>query len=337
MDKKIALDEKIFIAGARGMAGSAIYRSLIKYGYGNAEHNGKILAPTRKELNLLDLNAVIAWFKKNKPTVVIVAAAKVGGILANSTFPADFLITNLKIQTNIIETAWLYGVKRLLFIGSSCIYPKLSNQPIKEEYLMTSSLEPTNEGYAIAKIAGLKLCKALRMQYDFDAISIMPTNLYGPGDNYDSSNSHVMAALLRKFYEAKANNSSVICWGSGKQLREFMHVDDLGEAVTFVLEYWDPSSFGAPKNDNGESLLFLNVGTGKDLTIKNLSEKIANAIGFKGDIKWDLSKPDGTPRKLLDVSRINKLGWKANITLDDGIRETVKNLSSEIKRFNKRN
>ncbi len=328
MDRKISFDDRIFIAGARGMVGSAIHRNLIKNGYGHSSINGEILSPSRSELDLLDLNAVKNWFKEKKPTVVILAAAKVGGIYANSSYPADFLIDNIKIQTNIIETAWLSGVKRLLFLGSSCIYPKFAEQPIKEESLLKGELEPTNEPYAIAKISGLKLCESLRIQYGFDAISLMPTNLYGPGDNYHIQDSHVMAALLRKFHEAKENSSSVTCWGSGEPLREFMHVDDLANAVSYLMEKWDPDAIDAPKDENGNPLYYLNVGTGKDITIKELSGKISNAIGFNGNINWDLSKPDGTPRKLLDVSRIEKLGWTSNISLDDGIRKTVSELSS---------
>lgn len=327
MANKINLDEKIFIAGANGMAGSAIYRALRQKGYGQKQNQGSLLIPGREELDLLDLKAVHDWFEKNQPTVVIVAAAKVGGIFANSTQPADFLLENLKIQTNIIETAFDNGVKRLLFLGSSCIYPKFSKQPIKEEYLLTGELEPTNEWYAIAKIAGIKLCEALRHQHGFDAICLMPTNLYGPGDNYHPTNSHVLPALIRRFCEATEKSlPSVTCWGSGSPLREFMHVDDLGEACVFALERFDPSikAISTINNDLlSKELIYLNVGTGKDLTIKKLSEKIASASGYKGEINWDKSKPDGTHQKQLDVSRINSIGWNARITLDEGIYDTI--------------
>ena len=332
MVNKILLGEKIFVAGANGMAGSSICRMLERHGYGLNKNNGKILKPNRKELNLLNLNEVENWFKKNQPTIVILAAAKVGGILANSTLPADFLLQNIKIQTNVIETSWRAGVKRLLFLGSSCIYPKFANQPIKEESLLKGSLEKTNEGYAISKIAGIKLCESLRIQYGFDAISLMPTNLYGPGDNYHETESHVMAALIRKFYEANENKSkSVTCWGTGSPLREFMHVDDLGEAVVFALENWFPEASNAPLDQNGNPLLYLNIGTGLDISIKDLSTKIATAIGFKGKVIWDRSKPDGTPKKQLDISKIKALGWSSKIELDQGIRNTISNFINENK------
>ena len=324
MKKLISLNEKIFIAGASGMVGSAIKRALLNKGYGNYQKGGEILSPNRKELNLLDNNLVKDWFKKNKPTVVILAAAKVGGILANTRYQADFILENLKIQNNIIENSWKNGVKRLLFLGSSCIYPRDSIQPIKEEYLLDSKLEPTNEGYAIAKISGIKLCQFLREQYGFDAISLMPTNLYGTGDNYHPTNSHVFASLIRKFsYAAKHNLSTVTCWGTGSPYREFMHVDDLAEATIFVLEKWSPSLENAPRNEEEIPFTYLNVGTGKDITIKELAKKISTAAKFKGDIIWDLSKPDGTPRKMLDSQRILALGWKPIINLDIGIQNTI--------------
>ena len=248
MIKKISLDDKFFVAGANGMVGSAVCRKLIEKGYGDHKLGGSLLMPSRQELNLLNLENVKNWFEFNKPNVVILAAAKVGGILANSIYPYDFLIENLKIQQNVIETAWLNGVKRFLFLGSSCIYPKYAKQPIKEEELLTGELEKTNECYAIAKISGIKLCESLRMQHDFDAISLMPTNLYGPKDNYDSQNSHVMAALIKKFCEAQNTNASQItCWGTGKPEREFMHVDDLAEACLFCLENWDPDDKNSPR------------------------------------------------------------------------------------------
>ena len=322
--KKINLDEKIFVAGASGMAGSAIIRMLEKSGYGKRFNNGEILKPNSKELNLLNNNDVNLWFKKNKPTIVIIAAAKVGGIFANSNQPADFLLKNLKIQNNLIEYSYKYAVKRLLFLGSSCIYPKFSQQPIREEYLLTGTLETTNEWYAIAKIAGIKLCQALRKQYDFDAISLMPTNLYGPKDNYHSTNSHVMASLIRKFCEAKKLGSNhVTCWGTGKPLREFMHVDDLGRSVIFALENWDPKDNKAPLDIHGQPLTYLNVGSGKDISIKELAKKISNIVNFKGEILWDKSMPDGTPKKLLNIDKFQSLGWHPTIKLDDGIKRTI--------------
>ena len=325
MSKEITKDEKFFIAGGAGMAGSAICRALKKAGYGNPSIGGSILTPTREELDLLDQNQVKRWFKENQPTVVINAAAKVGGIIANATQPATFLIENLKIQTNVIETSWEYGVKRLLFLGSSCIYPKFARQPIQEEELLQGSLEITNECYAISKIAGIKLCEALRKQFNFDAICLMPTNLYGPGDNYDLHNSHVMAALIRRFCEAvKFQKKSVTCWGSGKPMREFLHVNDLGDASVFALENWSLDSNNTPFNKQGEKLQYLNVGTGQDISIKSLAKKIALASDFKGEIIWDLSKPDGTPKKQLNVTRMKELGWESKISLDEGILDTVK-------------
>jgi len=324
MQKKIKIGDKFFVAGAHGMAGSAICRALLKSGYGNSINGGEILKPKRKDLDLLDINEVKKWFKYNKPTIVIIAAAKVGGILANSTHPANFILENLKIQTNLIETAWNFGVKRLLFLGSSCIYPKFSDQPIDEESLLSGFLEQTNESYAIAKIAGIKLCEALRKQYSFDSISLMPTNLYGPGDNYHPSNGHVMAALISRFANAVSQNlSKVSCWGSGSPFREFMHADDLGSSVVFALENWDPSSKDAPKDKYGQPLNFLNVGTGVDISIKELANLIAKATGFNGEIIWDKSKPDGTPKKLLNINKIKSLGWTPSINLEDGIRLTV--------------
>ena len=309
MEKLINQGDRFFVAGHRGMAGSAICRALQRSGYDN------LLTAGRDELDLLDLQAVQHWFAEHKPTVVVLAAAKVAGIHANDTYPADFLLENLKIQNNVIETAWRSGVKRLLFLGSSCIYPKFAEQPIKEEALLTGALETTNECYAIAKIAGIKLCESLRQQYGFDAISLMPTNLYGPGDNYHPENSHVLPALIRRFHEAKASGAeSVTCWGTGSPMREFLHVDDLGEACVFALENWQPSS---------NELQYLNVGTGMDLTIKQLARAVAEATEFTGTIGWDTNKPDGTPKKQLDVSRLKAHGWSARITLEEGIRGTV--------------
>ena len=301
--------DRFAIFGARGMAGSAICRALERSGYSQQ------LKPSRSELDLLNPATVQNWFSEHQPDVVVLAAAKVGGIHANATYPADFLLENLKIQTNVIETAWRSRVRRLLFLGSSCIYPKFAEQPIKEDSLLTSTLEPTNESYAIAKIAGIKLCEALRKQHGFDAISLMPTNLYGPGDNYHPENSHVLPALIRRFHEAaQANAASVTCWGTGSPLREFLHADDLGEACVFSLEQWQPIHDEIP---------FLNVGTGLELSIRELASAVAQATGFSGTIEWDSSKPDGTPRKQLDVSRMLSLGWHARIDLFEGLESTV--------------
>ena len=325
MNKKISIADKIFIAGSTGMAGKAITNLLKKNGFGLKDSGGSILTPTRLELNLTDNEAVKRWFEANRPTVVILAAAKVGGIFANSAHPADFLIDNLRMQTNVIENAWKSGVRRLLFLGSSCIYPKFAKQPIKEEELLSGKLEFTNESYAIAKIAGIKLCQSLRRQYNFDAISLMPTNLYGPGDNYHLTNSHVFASLIHKFCHAEKNSlNQVVCWGTGSPFREFLHVDDLARAVLFLLENWNPSSISnSVLNENNYPLDFINVGTGKDISIFDLANKIAKLTGFKGEIIWDNSKPDGTPKKVLNIDRITKLGWKASISLDEGIIRTI--------------
>ncbi len=324
MQNKILLSDNIFVAGSSGMVGNAITKKLKEKGYGLNKYNGKLLTPKRKELNLLNSEYVNEWFSFNKPNIVILAAAKVGGILANSLNPADFLFENLKIQTNVIEASWKNNVKRLLFLGSSCIYPKYAPQPLKEEYLLRGELEQTNNSYALAKIAGIKLCESLNIQYGFDAISLMPTNLYGPKDNYDLESSHVFAALIRKFSDAiKYSQSSVNCWGSGNPLREFMHVDDLASAVIFALEKWNPNEKNAPKNTNGEKLYHLNVGTGKDISIKDLASKIAEFTSFKGDIFWDKSKPDGTPKKQLDISKIKSLGWEPEIELEEGLKKTI--------------
>ena len=318
----ITTNDRFAIFGARGMAGSAISRALDRAGYKQQ------LKPSREELNLLDPAAVQQWFSQHQPTVVVLAAAKVGGIHANNTYPADFLLENLKIQTHVIETAWRSGVRRLLFLGSSCIYPKFAEQPIKEESLLTGPLEPTNEWYAIAKIAGIKLCEALRQQHGFDAISLMPTNLYGPGDNYHPENSHVLPALIRRFHEAAETRAErVTCWGTGSPFREFLHVDDLGEACVFALERWQLGEEGPP---------FLNVGTGIDISIRALAESVAEVVGYKGEILWDTSKPDGTPKKQLEVSRLAVLGWQSRITLAQGLKSTMKDfrekLSKEILR-----
>ena len=314
----ISNSDRIAIFGGRGMAGGSISRALTQSGYQQQ------LSPTRDELDLLDSQAVQRWFSEHQPAVVVLAAARVGGIHANSSFPADFLLDNLKIQTHVIETAWRSGVRRLLFLGSSCIYPKFAEQPIREEALLTGALEPTNEWYAIAKIAGIKLCEALRQQHGFDAISLMPTNLYGTGDNYHPVNSHVLPAFIRRFHEAaEAKAESVTCWGTGSPMREFLHVDDLGDACVFALEKWSALFSNAVTDDQGNPLAFLNVGTGVDLTIKDLAEAVANAVGFAGSIYWDRSKPDGTPKKQLDVSRLACLGWNARIPLAEGLQSTV--------------
>jgi len=298
--------DRIFVAGHRGMAGSAIVRALSAAGYTS------LLTASRSELDLEDSVAVRAWFEAHKPEVVVLAAAKVGGIYFNDTYPADFLLDNLKIQSHVIESAWRTGTRRLLFLGSSCIYPRLAPQPIKEEYLLTGPLEPTNEWYATAKIAGIQLCRALRKQYGFDAISLMPTNLYGPGDNYHHTHSHVMAALIRRFHQARQDDAPIVtCWGTGTPLREFLHADDLGEACVHGLEHYSP--------DSSEPVQHLNVGTGVDLSIKELAELVAATVGYEGEIHWDNSKPDGTPKKQLDVNRFAAMGWRSQIPLESGV------------------
>ncbi len=319
----IKADDRFFVAGARGMAGSAINRALQEKGYGDEAKGGALLTPKHQELDLLNNAAVGGWYKENKPDVVVLAAAKVGGIYGNTTYPADFLLENLKIQTNVIEGAWKAGVRRRLLLGSSCIYPKFAEQPIKKESLLTGALEPTNEWYAIAKITGIKLFESLRQQYGFDAISLMPTNLYGPGDNYHLENSHVLPALIRRFHEANhAGLKKVICWGTGSPMREFLHVDDLGKACVFALENRSALDQDAPKDNQENPLAFLNIGTGVDLTIKELAEQIAAVFGFEGKIEWDTSKPDGTPKKQLEFSRMQRLGWRARVSLSEGLKST---------------
>ena len=319
-------NDKIFICGHNGMVGSAILRALTKKDYKN------IITISRNQLDLSCQEAVNQWFMSKKPDIVILAAAKVGGILANNIYPTEFLLENLQIQNNVIESAWKNNVKRLLFLGSSCIYPKFAEQPITEDSLMTGELERTNEFYAIAKISGIKLCEALRKQYGFDAISLMPTNLYGPGDNYNLKNSHVLPALIRKFYEAKLKGKvSVSCWGTGTPLREFLHVDDLGDACVFSLENWNPNKSDAPVDKNGKKLTFLNVGSGKDISIKGLTEIISHEINYKGQIIWDDNLPDGTPRKLLDIRKISSLGWSPKIDLKTGISKTIQDFTHKIK------
>ena len=317
-------DDKIFIAGASGMVGSAIKRLLIKKGYGDKKYGGEILCPNRLDLDLLNYESVKKWFSSNNPSIVILAAAKVGGILANSSQPYEFIFENLRIETNIIEASRLFGIKKLLFLGSSCIYPKFSRQPIKEEYLLSSELEKTNECYAIAKIAGLKLCEALRAQYNFNSISLMPCNLYGVGDNYNPETSHVIPALINKFYSAKKNRvKKVTCWGTGSPLREFLYVDDLAEACIFILKDWSRSENQLLFENYMKKNSWLNIGSGYEISIKSLSEMIAEIIGYQDEISWDKRMPDGTPRKILDNTKIKSLGWEPKIKLEDGLRMTI--------------
>ena len=330
MNNLINYDETIFIAGGYGMVGTSIYRQLIKSGYGSGVNGGKILRPHRKELDLTNYDAVEKWFLLNKPSIVIIAAAKVGGIFANKEFPFEFLLENLKIETNIIELSKNYRVKRLLFLGSSCIYPKFANQPIKESALLTNPLEETNQYYAIAKIAGIKLCESMRKQYKFDAISLMPTNLYGPNDNYHPLNSHVIPALIRKFDEAKEKSlDHVICWGTGNPLREFLYVDDLASACIYVLEKWFPDFDKSESIIKDNNLCWINVGSNDEVSIRELANLISEKIGYKGNILWDESKPDGTPRKKLDTSRLTSLGWEAKTNLNLGITKTIASYRKE--------
>ena len=295
---------KIYVAGHRGLVGSALVRALESAGH------AAIITRTRQELDLLDTTAVQEFFMNERPEYVFLAAAKVGGIMANKTYPADFIRENLLIQTNIIDAAHRSGVTKLLFLGSSCIYPKLAPQPIKEEYLLTGALESSNNAYAIAKIAGIIMCQSYRRQHGSNFISVMPTNLYGPNDNFDLETSHVLPALIRRFHEAKENNApSVTLWGTGTPRREFLHVDDLAAACLHLMRTYD----------DGE---IVNIGTGEDVTIKELAETIANVVGYEGTLEWDDTKPDGTPRKLLDVSKLHSLGFHHTISLDAGIRST---------------
>ncbi len=311
MDKK----SKIYVAGHRGLVGSAIVRKLQQEGFVN------LVTATSKELDLREQAAVREFFAAERPDYVFLAAARVGGILANNSYPADFIYQNLMIEANVIESSRLYEVDKLLCLGSTCIYPKMAPQPLKEEYLLTGPLEPTNEWYAVAKIAGIKLCQAYQRQYGSKFISAMPTNLYGPEDNFDLESSHVMPALIRKFHEARvASAPSVTVWGSGKPLREFLHVDDCAAACLFLMQ-----------NYEGEDIV--NIGVGEDITIARLAEIVGEVVGYEGEIVYDSSKPDGTPRKLVDVSRINGLGWRASIGLEDGIRRTYQwYLENEVKK-----
>jgi GDP-L-fucose synthase len=298
------VNSKIYVAGHRGLVGAAIVRALSDQGFTN------LITRTHAELELRDQRAVAEFFAESKPDYIFLAAAKVGGIHANSTYPADFIADNLAIQSNIIQSAYQNEAKKLLFLGSSCIYPKLARQPLKEEYLLTGALEPTNEWYAIAKIAGIKMVQAFRQQYGFNGISVMPTNLYGPEDNFHPQNSHVLPALIRRFHEAKLTNApSVTIWGTGTPLREFLHVDDLADACVFLMKTYEDSDI-------------VNIGTGVDLSIRELAETIQHVVGYEGQLLFDPSKPDGTPRKLMDVSRLANLGWSAKIPLEAGLHST---------------
>ncbi|PFR30844.1 GDP-fucose synthetase [Bacillus cereus] len=296
-------DSKIYVAGHRGLVGSAILRKLEEQGYKN------LVYKTSKELDLRNPKQVEDFFQSEEIEYVFLAAAKVGGIVANNQYPADFIRDNLMIQTNVIDSAYRSGVKKLLFLGSTCIYPKMASQPLKEEYLLTGELEPTNDAYAIAKIAGIKMCQSYNRQYGTKYISVMPTNLYGPNDNFDLHTSHVLPALIRKFHEAKENNAEFVeVWGTGTPLREFLYSDDLADACVYLI-------------NNYEGNEIVNIGVGKDLSIKELAEKVKETVGFTGELRFDTSKPDGTPRKLVDVSKLNSLGWKATTSLDEGLKK----------------
>ncbi|MBN8585589.1 MAG: GDP-L-fucose synthase [Ignavibacteria bacterium] len=299
-------DSRILVAGSKGLVGSAIVRKLEAEGFSN------LITFSRSELDLINQAATKQFFEEKKPEYVFLAAAKVGGILANNTYPADFIYDNVMIESNIIHSAYLTGVKKLLFLGSSCIYPKFAEQPIKESSLLTGELEPTNEPYAIAKILGIKMCQSYHRQYGINFISAMPTNLYGINDNFDLNNSHVLPALIRKFHEAKINNlTSVELWGTGSPYREFLYVDELADACYFLMQNYNEPDI-------------VNIGTGKDITIKELADLVRAIVGFDGEIIWDTTKPDGTPRKLLDVSKLNSLGWKSSLSLKEGIENTYK-------------
>ena len=305
-------DAKIYIAGHRGMVGSAILRNLQGKGFSN------FVLRTSRELDLTNQQAVAEFFAAEKPDYVFLAAAKVGGIHANNTYRGEFLYENLMIQNNVIHQSYVQGVKKLQFLGSSCIYPKMAPQPLKEDYLLTGELEPTNEPYAIAKIAGIKMCEAYRSQYGSDFISVMPTNLYGPNDNYDLNNSHVLPALIRKFHEAKENNAEFVeIWGTGSPKREFLHVDDLAEACVYLM-------------DNYSEPELVNIGTGEDISIKDLALLIKDIVGYAGELRFDTSKPDGTPRKLMDVGKLHSHGWKHQIDLKEGISSVYKNFKTEV-------
>lgn len=306
---------KIYIAGHRGMVGSAIHRKLVKEGFDN------FLLKTSSELDLRDQSAVRSFFEAERPEYIFLAAAKVGGIMANNIYRAEFLHDNLLIQNNVIDSAYRTNAKKLMFLGSSCIYPKLAPQPLHEDSLLTGLLEPTNEPYAIAKIAGIKMCEAYRAQYGCNFISVMPTNLYGPNDNYDLNNSHVLPAMIRKFHEAKEENKPFVeLWGTGSPLREFLHADDLADACYFLMQNYDEAGF-------------LNVGVGADVSIKTLAEMIQRVTGYQGEIHWNTDKPDGTPRKLMDVSKLHALGWKHRVELEDGIAVTYQDFLQKIETY----
>jgi GDP-L-fucose synthase len=306
---------KIYIAGHRGMVGSAIHRKLVKEGFDN------FLLKTSSELDLRDQSAVRNFFETERPEYIFLAAAKVGGIMANNIYRAEFLHDNLLIQNNVIDSAYRTDAKKLMFLGSSCIYPKLAPQPLHEDSLLTGLLEPTNEPYAIAKIAGIKMCEAYRAQYGCNFISVMPTNLYGPNDNYDLNNSHVLPAMIRKFHEAKEENKPFVeLWGTGSPLREFLHADDLADACYFLMQNYDEPGF-------------LNVGVGADVSIKTLAEMIQRVTGYTGEIHWNTDKPDGTPRKLMDVSKLHALGWKHRVELEDGIAVTYQDFLQKIETY----
>jgi len=308
----IGQDARIYVAGHRGLVGSAIWRELQRRGF------RRLIGRTHAELDLLDGAAVSKFYELEKPEYVVDAAAKVGGILANDRHPAEFIFQNLQIQNNLIHGAYMAGVRKLLFLGSSCIYPRLAPQPMKEEYLLTGPLEPTNEWYAVAKIAGIRMCQAYRRQYGCDFISAMPTNMYGPNDNYDPQNSHVLPALIRRFHEAKrANASAVTCWGTGSPFREFLYADDLARACVFLLDHYSEEQF-------------INVGSGSEVSVRELTETVGRVVGYAGQIFWDTSKPDGMPRKLMDSSRLFALGWRPQVNLEAGIRLAYEDF---LKRF----
>lgn len=303
--------DKIYVAGHRGMVGSAIFRRLKELGFTNIIHK------TSQELDLKDYDKVVAFLEEEKPDYVFLAAAKVGGIVANNTYRGQFLFENLQIQNNVIHGSHLADVQKLMFLGSSCIYPKFAPQPLKEDYLLTGTLEPTNEPYAIAKIAGIKMCEAYRDQYGSNFISVMPTNLYGPNDNYDLNNSHVLPAMIRKFHEAKQEDKPTVeLWGTGSPMREFLHADDLADACVYLMQNYDDSTL-------------INIGTGVDITIKQLAETIKNEVGYEGEIVWNTEKPDGTPRKLMDVTKLHDLGWKHKIDLNEGIEKVYAEYKSK--------
>lgn len=305
MDKS----SKIYVAGHRGLVGSAIARALLRQGYTN------LIIRSRAELDLTNQSAVANFFEKEKPEYVIDAAARVGGILANNTYPAQFIYENIMIQNNIIHNSYVFGVKKLLFLGSTCIYPRLCPQPMKEEYLLTGPLEPTNEPYAIAKISGIKMCQSYNRQHKTNFIAVMPTNLYGINDNYDPESSHVIPALIQRFHEAKANSlPHVTAWGTGAAVREFLYVDDMAEACVFLMKKFNPT-----KEQNEKGDIFVNIGTGRGITIKELTELVKNAVGFGGEIVWDSTKPDGMPKKITETSRLESLGWKPKISLEVGL------------------